>query len=156
MKTWQLRPLTKVYSDICLIFPFILNAYNAENCLQSKRFARVQQQDKRSYMPLWQGGPEAAVEQLFILRLHVNVVFTCCGNTKDSLPGFYGLLGRKILLLAGPNKVMQQWLLSTMADVRCCHSASAHFPSTPEPLIAFSNCSCQHLSQQKRVKPSVI
>lgn len=117
----------------------------------------MQQQDKGSYVPLWQGGPEGAVEKFFILQLHVNVVFTCSGNTKDSLPDFYGLLGRKILLLAGPNKAMQQWLLSTMADVRHCHSASAHFPSTPEMLlIAFSNCSCLHFSQQKRVKPSVI
>lgn len=157
-KTWQLRPLTKVHSDICLIFPLILNAYNTENCLQSKRFARVQQQDKRScvYVSLWQGGPETAVEKLLILQFHVNVVFICSGNTKDFLPDFYGLLGRKILLLAGPNKVMHQWLLSTMADVRHCYSASSPFPSTPELLIAFSKCSCLHFSQQKRAKPSVI
>lgn len=46
--------------------------------------------------------------------------------------------------------VMKQWLLSTMTDVRHCHSASAYFP---ELLIAFSNSSCLHFSQQKRVKP---
>lgn len=111
----------------------------------------MQQQDKRSYVPLWQGGPGTAVEKLFILQLHVNVVFICSGNTYDSLPDFYGLLGRKILLLAGPNKAMQQWLLPTMAEVRHCHSASAHFP-TPELLIDVSSCSCLHFSQKKRGK----
>lgn len=61
----------------------------------------MQQQDKITYVPLWQGGPESAVEKLLILQLHLNVVFICSGNTKDSFPDFYGLLGRKILLLAG-------------------------------------------------------
>jgi len=54
------------------------------------------------------------------------------------------------------SKAMQQQLWPVLADDGQCHPAWAHLASTSKLLAAYSDGSCLHSSQGRKVKPTVI